>query len=1100
MSVAQRPNTEAVLGGLKDFQRRSVDYVFRRLYLDADATRRFLVADEVGLGKTLVARGLIARVVDHLWDKVKRVDVVYICSNADIARQNINRLKISGSRGFALTSRITLLPTQVQGLKQNRLNFISFTPGTSFDLRSRLGHVKERVLLCWLLRAAWRTRGVGVLNLLQGDVSRERFRRMVRDFHRHNHLDASLVQAFVDRLRQSVHADRERGREDLRSRFEDLARRFGRARKHIPREDRDDRRQFVGDLRLLLAETCLEALEPDLIILDEFQRFKHLLDGEDDASKLAEGLFSYADEHSAARVVLLSATPYRMYTLDHESGTDDHYQDFLRTVGFLLSDEEKLEQFRQLLDNYRRELLRLTQGTLDQFTQTKRKLEEQLRRVMVRTERLSVSEDRDGMLRQVPSPQCQLAQSDLESYVAFQQVARALDHHDVIEYWKSAPYLLNFMDEYKLKRAFSAAAKDPRQRTSLSRALLSTASALLDWQDILSYAEVDPCNARLRALMADTVGRGAWRLLWIAPALPYYEPSGPFAEEGLRGFTKRLVFSSWHVVPKVAATLLSYEAENRMMRSSDPAPENSPEARQRRTPLLRFNRAEERLTGMPVLGMLYPSTVLARECDPLDLSRASLAAGAPPSAASMLDRAQGIVERLLAPLLRERSLSGPEDETWYWAAPILLDLERDHGSTREWFAKPDLALEWSGSDDTRQAEDDESVWSAHVVRARDLLAGRLSLGRPPADLSRVVALLALAGPGVTSLRALSRAILGSASSDDMEIRTSAGRAAWAFLRLLNTPETMALLRRTGDDRPYWLQVLEYCFGGNLQATLDEYSHVLRESLGLLDQTPGEMAGEMSSALASALGLRTSVASVDDITIASAHTDITIASRRLRTHFALRFGEDRTEDGRGVTRPQQVRDAFNSPFWPFVLVTTSIGQEGLDFHSYCHAVCHWNLPANPVDLEQREGRVHRYKGHAIRKNLAMRYGLASVANSNDDPWQELFSLAVRDRTPGHTDLVPFWVYPVENGAKIERHVLAVPLSREQERIVALRRSLAVYRLVFGQNRQEDLLAYLVDRFRESELQEIADSLRMDLAPPAGRAGLKRPHPLNASHEP
>ena len=38
---------------------------------------------------------------------------------------------------------------------------------------------------------------------------------------------------------------------------------------------------------------------------------------------------------------------------------------------------------------------------------------------------------------------------------------------------------------------------------------------------------------------------------------------------------------------------------------------------------------------------------------------------------------------------------------------------------------------------------------------------------------------------------------------------------------------------------------------------------------------------------------------------------------------------------------------NSPFWPFVLATTSVGQEGLDFQQYCHAVVHWNLPSNPV---------------------------------------------------------------------------------------------------------------------------------------------------------
>ena len=54
------------LAGLKGFQRKTVDYVFRRMYEDQDPATRFLVADEVGLGKTLVARGLIARAIEHL--------------------------------------------------------------------------------------------------------------------------------------------------------------------------------------------------------------------------------------------------------------------------------------------------------------------------------------------------------------------------------------------------------------------------------------------------------------------------------------------------------------------------------------------------------------------------------------------------------------------------------------------------------------------------------------------------------------------------------------------------------------------------------------------------------------------------------------------------------------------------------------------------------------------------------------------------------------------------------------------------------------------------------------------------------------------------
>src|SRR5699024_8032152 len=91
-------------------------------------------------------------------------------------------------------------------------------------------------------------------------------------------------------------------------------------------------------------------------------------------------------------------------------------------------------------------------------------------------------------------------------------------------------------------------------------------------------------------------------------------------------------------------------------------------------------------------------------------------------------------------------------------------------------------------------------------------------------------------------------------------------------------------------------------------------------------------------------------------------------RHVNSHLAARFGRAQTQD-QAAEREASVRQSFNSPFWPFVLASTSVGQEGLDFHTYSHAVVHWNLPSNPVDLEQREGRVHRYKGHAVRKNVA-----------------------------------------------------------------------------------------------------------------------------------
>jgi len=142
-------SVESVLAGLKRFQRSTVEYVFKRLYLDSDAALRFLVADEVGLGKTLVARGVIAKAIKHLRKTLgedHRIDIVYICSNASIARQNVRKLNVAGGNGFELTSRITLLPIQLSSLNNspNKINFVSFTPGTSFDQKSNIGLLDGR--------------------------------------------------------------------------------------------------------------------------------------------------------------------------------------------------------------------------------------------------------------------------------------------------------------------------------------------------------------------------------------------------------------------------------------------------------------------------------------------------------------------------------------------------------------------------------------------------------------------------------------------------------------------------------------------------------------------------------------------------------------------------------------------------------------------------------------------------------------------------------------------------------------------------------------------------------------------------------------------
>ena len=115
----ERPDVARVLAPLKPFQCRTVDHAFDRLFLAQDSTARFLVADEVGLGKTLVARGVIARTIEHLWDDVDRIDIIYICSNSSIARSNLQKLQVGGGAERSFATRLTMLATELASGRWN---------------------------------------------------------------------------------------------------------------------------------------------------------------------------------------------------------------------------------------------------------------------------------------------------------------------------------------------------------------------------------------------------------------------------------------------------------------------------------------------------------------------------------------------------------------------------------------------------------------------------------------------------------------------------------------------------------------------------------------------------------------------------------------------------------------------------------------------------------------------------------------------------------------------------------------------------------------------------------------------------------------------
>ena len=258
-----------------------------------------------------------------------RIDILYICSNQAIAAQNLNRLNVLGRRELALPTRMTLIPLQLrgqEGLDANKVNFISLTPGTTFDLRSATG-VTQNAPCCCICWNDLVSRPRGLHNLLQVTAGVDGWNRAVDGLSLQG-IDTRII----ERFRRDVQADR-----DLFQELDRVCEMFPRRRDEYPPEMTQPRNSLVARLRAKLSHACMDALQPDLIIMDEFQRFRDLLHGDSDAAILARGAVRLLwRRRPRRRTLLLSATPYRMLTLaGDEPDEGDHYQDFLETLSFL---------------------------------------------------------------------------------------------------------------------------------------------------------------------------------------------------------------------------------------------------------------------------------------------------------------------------------------------------------------------------------------------------------------------------------------------------------------------------------------------------------------------------------------------------------------------------------------------------------------------------------------------------------------------------------------------------------------------------------------------------------------------------------------------
>jgi hypothetical protein len=269
-------------------------------------------------------------------------------------------------------------------------------------------------------------------------------------------------------------------------------------------------------------------------------------------------------------------------------------------------------------------------------------------------------------------------------------------------------------------------------------------------------------------------------------------------------------------------------------------------------------------------------------------------------------------------------------------------------------------------------------------------------------------------------------------------------ASWNGLRpYLNRSVFQSVLTRGGQS--YTDAIPEAVVAGNLESVLDEH-------LWIASKLNADAIRDFPRDLCKTLGL-----------IEGRHRVYEPGSKdesfSLRHHVAMPFADAKVESpltgAETRLRTDDLRQAFNSPFWPHVLATTSLGQEGLDFHVWCRQVLHWDLCSSPLGLEQREGRVQRFGGLSVRRALVdtFRQEAQSVAGLGSSPWVGLANQAEQRFCIDASGRTPWWSCP---GEKVDRLFVVLSNSRQMNRFNQLSRQRWEYRLALGQPHQQDFI--------------------------------------------
>ena len=986
---------------LKDFQKATVEHIVN--IFKSKKQRRVLLSDEVGLGKTIVSKGVIQAVGElsdeyGIWDD-NTYRVVYICSNANIVKQNTENLGIEDVMNIdesRLSMQHFIVAKKVKELQKSKKSkpriLIPLTPGTSFNLQTSAGNMNERALMFAILSHLddFKDHKTALKNRLNiyganGDNWTDIIDKYEKD------IKENVCTGYRENISKEVVND------DCYQEAKDLL------LKAIALNDYNTTNKAITLFRIIFCKISMKELNPDLVIMDEFQRFSSLLDleGNSEEAMLTRTFFGKED---GPFILLVSATPYKPFTtLEelNENKIDEQYQDFNKLADFLFDGREDIV-FQQVWHDYSKELCHISSDNLDILIAKKNIAEDTMYEAMSRTERYRNSSQDDTYLK--------ISTGDIASYCQMQEVLGECNKMSEgrfgvktlpMEYAKSSPYLLSFMDKYKLKEKLAKAYTEHPWKIKQKQ------QYLIKKKNINTYERIPSCNAKLDKLSNILFGekgeKHGEQLFWIPASHPYYKipASNVFAKN--QDFSKVLVFSAWEMVPRMIACMISYAIEQKSISHAFPS-------------------------------ATYTNTKENSEKD-------------------ALDKQEG--EKAGTGRLRRESL-----ELVTCCSDFLKDAYNPKAYLGNDLKEIKAGIKENFKNTSRFTLVEQPTTAKFLLEAIKLLDSnteeKILISEDGLD---TLVNMAIGSPGICFYRLL--------GNKDLAQEAATKICNNIFNRRYNAA-VIDILYNKKSVQTYFKQVIDYCVMGNLQAVLDEFAYMIDE------RSNGERNVEMIQ--------KRMIESFIDRNYQEIDTTESFGKEkkkkwRIRTHYAMPYGNIRMTD-QATNRANDVRLAFNSPFRPFVLASTSVGQEGLDFHWYCRKIMHWNISSNPQDMEQREGRIDRYKSLFVRRNVAK-------FHPETYTWNEMFDLARTEaKDKGFCELVPYWSIPRDmlksiaetDREYIESIVPLYPLSMDYDRYRHMKSVLRLYRLTMGQPRQEELLEF----FKDMPAEDI-DKLLFNLSP-------------------